>query len=89
MLSQGESRCGEVLEYAKSLLHERQQALKDLELRFCRNQIQADEYLRCSRALLGAISELGSLLSDDPEHVPADPADPDGSYQFNPTPEPK
>jgi hypothetical protein len=89
MLSQGESRCGEVLEYAKSLLLERQRELKELELKYCRKQIQADEYLSCSRALLRAISELGSLLPDAPEHVSADRTNPDGSYQSNPTPEPK
>jgi hypothetical protein len=89
MLSQGESLCRADFEYVKSLLHERRQALKDLELRFCHKQMQADEYLSCSCALLRAISELGSLLRDAPEPVPADPTNRDGSYQLNPFPEPQ
>ena len=78
MLSQGESRCGADFEYVKSLLQERRQELKGLELRYGRKQIQREEYLSCSRALLQGIGELDNLLRNDSEHV-----------QFKSAPKPK
>jgi len=53
--------------YSNSLLQERQQELHALEQKHREGQIPPDDYRSCRRSLLQAISELRSILPNDPE----------------------
>ena len=57
----------ETLEYTKSLLEERVQTLRGLELKYQRLLLPPSEYLSCRRSLLQGMAELESLLQDKGE----------------------
>jgi hypothetical protein len=57
--------------YAKFLLSERLQALKDLDLKYRGIQPPPRDYLSCRRSLLQAINQLESLLRTAPIAVSA------------------
>ena len=66
LISTSELR-GPVLEWAESILEERQQALADLEEKYNRQEIPEDEYLSCRRSLQQAVSEIAKCLRQAPK----------------------
>ncbi len=84
------SKCNEVYRYAELLLRERQQELKALGLKHQHKQMPKGDYLSCRRALQQAISELRTLVLDDPELDAVNPTSRDESNHSPPsTPEAK
>jgi len=57
-------------EHAKVLLRERQRKLHAIEQRHQQQKIAREEYLSCRLSLLQGISELSSILLNDPDRTP-------------------
>jgi hypothetical protein len=57
-------------EHAKVLLRERQRKLHAIEQKHQQQKIARDKYLSCRLSLLQGISELSSILLNDPDRTP-------------------